>query len=62
MAGSKKPAKPVHMKCRSRGLQGEELNCSGQSAVIVSQRNTRGGGRSIMYKCTTCGRMFTISF
>lgn len=62
MARSSQKKQVVHMKCRSKGLQGEELNCSGTSAVIVSNRHTKGGGRSIMYRCTTCNRMFTISF
>lgn len=61
MARSSQKKKVVHMKCRSKGIQGEELNCPGTQAMIVSQRHTRGGGRSVMYRCTTCNRVFTIS-
>lgn len=46
--------KEVWMHCRS------SRPCGGNNARIVSVSHLNTGGRSIMYKCLSCGKKFRV--
>lgn len=49
------PKRIVWVACRARA------GCEGKQCEIVWDKKTKGGGRNLRYKCTTCGGAFHVS-
>lgn len=62
---AKEEKRIVWMKCRASSESRNEATCSGNQVEVlksISLPNAYGtSGRLSRYKCTTCGRMFSIN-